>query len=210
MVPVITRRPFPPAELLEATPTRFIPSPEVEAWARSTFIAETAQLMNPDHAHLDSATIGFLWTNEPNERRGKMILGMCQLMPPSGDKWAAGRAISQIEEWFGDVPDFLITIYAPVAADMDDASFMALVEHELYHAAQATDKFGQPAFSKDTGLPVWAMRGHDVEQFVGVVRRYGADAAMVREMVAAANKGPEIAEARIAAACGNCLRLVKA
>jgi hypothetical protein len=207
---MISRRPYPPPEVLESFPSRFIPSPDLNSWARSTFIAETAQLANPDHFHLNQAEIGFLWTNEPNERRGKMVLGMCQLMPPSGDKWAAGRAISQIEEWFGDMPDFLITLFAPVAADMDDASFMALVEHELYHAAQAVDKFGQPKFSKETSRPVWAMRSHDVEQFVGVVRRYGADAAMVREMVSAANKGPEIAAAKIAAACGNCLRLVKA
>jgi hypothetical protein len=41
-----------------------------------------------------------------------------------------------------------------------------------------------------------------------VVRRYGADAAGVRELVAAANKGPEISAASIANACGNCLRAV--
>lgn len=205
-----TRRPFPPDEALQPWPPVFLPSADLERWTRSTFIAETAQLANPDHAHLQQADIGFLWTNAPNERRGRLILGMCQLMPPSGDKWSAGRAIHQVEEWFGDVPDFLITIYAPRAQDMDDPSFMALVEHELYHAAQATDAFGQPKFSKRTGLPVYAMRGHDIEEFVGVVARYGADATNVREMVSAANKGPSIAPAAIASACGNCLRLVKA
>jgi hypothetical protein len=205
------RRPSPPAEVLEGLPGVFMPAPDLAAWARSTFIAETAQLHNPDHFHLIQAQIGFLWTNTLNERRGRMVLGTCQLMPPNGDKWSAGRATAQLVEWFEDVPDFLITIFAPVAADMDDPSFMALIEHELYHAAQAKDRFGAPAFSKETGLPLWAMRGHDVEEFVGVVERYGADHdANVRAMVRAANKGPSIAPAQIASACGNCLRLVKA
>ncbi|WP_420376855.1 putative metallopeptidase [Sinorhizobium medicae] len=48
------------------------------------------------------------------------------------------------------------------------------------------------------------MRGHDVEDFVGVVRRYGADAAGVRAIVDAANRPPEIARANIAHACGTC------
>ncbi|WP_325053423.1 putative metallopeptidase [Sinorhizobium meliloti] len=49
------------------------------------------------------------------------------------------------------------------------------------------------------------MRGHNVEEFVGVVRRSGADAAGVRAIVDAANRPPEIALAKIIAhACGKC------
>jgi hypothetical protein len=154
------------------------------------------------------AEVGFLWTNIANSKRGRTILGQAQLVSESGDKWSQGRALFQLREWFGDLPDFVITLFAPAAMLMDDASFMALVEHELYHCAQDKDEFGQPKFSKD-GPPIFAMRGHDVEEFVGVVRRYGADAAGVRELVAAANKGPEIAEGLISRACGSCLRLVK-
>jgi hypothetical protein len=39
--------------------------------------------------------------------------------------------------------------------------------------------------------------GHDLEEFVGVVRRYGADAANVRTLVDAANRSPEISKAGI-------------
>ncbi|WP_410176759.1 putative metallopeptidase [Sinorhizobium medicae] len=61
---------------------------------------------------------------------------------------------------------------------------------------------------ESTGRPVFTIRGHDVEDFVGVVRRYGADAAGVRAIVDAANRPPEIARAQIAHACGTCqLRL---
>lgn len=201
-------RPFPPDHLVDPlSPEDFAPSPALAAWARDSFIADGATVENPDHAHLQQATIGFLWTNVVNTRQTRLLLGTCQLLPPSGDKWSVGRSVSQLSEWFGDLPDFLITLYAPEAATMDDASFMALVEHELYHAAQKLDKYGEPMFNKDTGQPIWTMRGHDVEQFVGVVRRYGANASGVEQMVEAANAGPEIATARIAIACGNCLRI---
>lgn len=200
-------RPFPPEHLTGGLGS-FEPAPEVQRWARSLFIAEDASLANIDHEHLQQADIGFLWTNEPNERRGRMILGTCQQVPPSGDKWSVGRACAQLGEWFGEIPDFLITLYGPAAALMDDASFMALVEHELYHAAQRRDIYGAPMFNKETGAPIWTTRPHDVEQFVGVVRRYGADATGVRALVDAANAGPEISEARVSIACGNCLRLV--
>jgi hypothetical protein len=191
------------------SPFGFRPAPDLEEWARETFIAETARLHNPDHFHLNQAVIGFLWTNEENSRASRTVLGQCEIMPPMAmGKWQRARALAQMEDWFGDCPHFVITIHAGAASSMDDASFMALVEHELYHAAQARDQFGFPKFSKQTGLPVWAIRGHDVEEFVGVVARYGAAAAGVEEMVRVANKGPEIAPAAIARACGTCLRAV--
>ena len=115
--------------------------------------------------------------------------------------------MQQIQEWFGDVPDFLITFHAGAAASMDDPSFCALVEHELYHCAQKLDDYGMPKFSQD-GSPSFCIRGHDVEEFVGVVARYGADAAGVSAMVDAANAGPTIGRASIAGVCGTCLRAV--
>lgn len=197
-------RPLPP-EHMHAGLGLFEPAHDVLRWVRATIINDDAPLFNPDHDHLGQAKIGFVWTNEPNEKKGHMVLGTCSLMPPTGDKWSAGRATQQIVDWFGEMPDFLIVLYAPEAAVMDDASFMALVEHEMYHAAPKTDSYGSPMHSKETGEPLFAIRGHDIEQFVGVVRRYGGRAAMVEALVDAANAGPEIAEANIRQACGNCL-----
>ncbi|WEX86485.1 putative metallopeptidase [Sinorhizobium garamanticum] len=57
---------------------------------------------------------------------------------------------------------------------------------------------------RSIGRPIFAIRGHDAEEFVGVVRRYGADAAAVRAMVDAANQKPEIARVQIAHACDTC------
>lgn len=202
-------RPMPPESVTGTFQTRFEPAPEIWDWARETFVAENALLMNEDHEHLRAADVGFLWTNVVNERRGRRILGMCALMPPGGDKWSAGRSEYQISRWFGGMPDFMITLDAMAAAEMEDAQFMALVEHELYHAGQAKDEFGSPKFSRQTGRPEWAMRSHDVEEFLGVVERYGATSADLARMVTAVNRGPKIVAAKISQACGTCLRLVK-
>lgn len=200
-------RPRPPANLLEETilPV-FTPAPELLAWAIATFIDPDAPLHNPDHLHLLAARVGMLWTNVANARNGRSIVGQCEFKPPGGTmgKWARARAESQILGWFGEKPDFLITLDASYASACSDDEFCALLEHELYHAGQAKDEFGAPAFSRD-GMPVFAMRGHDVEEFIGVVKRYGADAAHVRELVEAANRQPEIAAARIGGVCGTCL-----
>jgi hypothetical protein len=111
------------------------------------FIDGDGALHNPEHEHLDKATIGFAWATEENSRNGRRILGLTELMPPMAmGKWSRARALEQMADWFGDVPDFLITIDV-VAASFDDASFCALIEHELYHCAQQRDAFGNPKFT---------------------------------------------------------------
>ncbi|MQV21573.1 hypothetical protein GHK65_14775 [Sinorhizobium meliloti] len=60
----------------------------------------------------------------------------------------------QVKQWFGFVPDFIITLDAE--------------------------------YCRASGAPVFTIRGHNVEEFVGVVRRYGANAAGVRAIVDAA------------------------
>lgn len=199
-------RPQPPAHLLDPmAPDRFEPADDLILWVRRTFIEEGGPLTNPDHWHLRDAIIGVLWTNAENSRAGKSVVGQAELMPPMVmGKWQKARAEQQVAGWFGVVPDFLLTFSAPYAAQCDDATFCALVEHELYHCGQATDAFGAPRFSKSTGRPVFAMRGHDVEQFVGVVRRYGVEATGVSELVEAAKQPPQISRAALDFACGTC------
>ncbi len=187
---------------------RFEPAEDLREWIVSTFIDPDGELANPDHQHLADAEIGVLWTNVGNSRNMRSVIGQAEIMPPMAmGKWQKARATQQVEDWFGAVPDFLLTFYAPAASTMDDASFCALVEHELYHCAQKRDAFGMPKFGQD-GRPSFAIRGHDVEEFVGVVARYGASASGVAEMVEAANRRPTVATADIAGACGTCLRAV--
>lgn len=202
----IMGRPHPPAEALDPVTECFAPDDELRAWVVATFIESTGQLANPDHQHLTDAAIGCVWTNVPNGRNMRTVIGQAELMPPMAmGKWQRARAIAQVGEWFGDIPDFMLTFYAPAVETMNDAEFCALIEHELYHCAQALDVYGAPKFTRD-GRPVFAIRGHDVEEFVGVVARYGAAASGVSDMVRAANDGPTVALANIAGACGTCLR----
>lgn len=113
--------------------------------------------------------------------------------------------MAQVRRWRGAVPDSIVTIDALYAAECGDAEICALVEHELYHCAQNRDAFGAPRFTR-YGLPIWTMRGHDVEEFVGVVRRYGSDAAGLRNLIEAAACQPQIGRAAVAHLCGSCRR----
>ncbi|WP_426289054.1 putative metallopeptidase [Ensifer adhaerens] len=200
-------RPRPPSSMFDdITSPAFSPAEDMRDWVEATFIDPASPVHNPDHAHLAHADIGYLWTTVGNSKKGRRVIGQCETGSPQGTmgKWSRARAEMQVKQWFGHLPDFIITLDADYCRECGDAEFMALVEHELYHAAQDVDAFGAPKFSKSTGRPVFVIRGHDVEEFVGVVRRYGADAAGVRAMVDAANRKPEIARVQIAHACGTC------
>jgi hypothetical protein len=204
------KRPAPPAAMLDPenfeTPT-FAPAPELETWLRSTFIEEGGPLQNDDHFHLRMAQIGVLWTSVENGRHGRRVVGQAERGEPAAmGKWARARAELQIAQWFGAIPDFILTFDASYTAICSDAQWCALCEHELSHCGVERDMYGAPKFKKSTGLPSFTLVGHDVEEFIGVVRRYGADATGVRALVDAANATPTVAAAAIGAACGSCKR----
>lgn len=182
-------------------------SQELSQWALDNFILPSGKLHNEDHAHLEFAAIGFLWTNAVNKRQMREIAGQAELAKPpqSMGTWGKVRWEQQTREFFGLIPDFIITIYAPYVLEINDSTFCALIEHELYHCAQAVDEFGAPKFTKE-GLPRFAIKGHDVEEFVGVVKRYGvnASAGEIKALVEAAKRVPEVKGADISKACGTC------
>jgi hypothetical protein len=65
---------------------------------------------------------------------------------------------------------------------------------------------GALRFNRETGLPVLKVRTHDVEEFVGVVRRYGTGhSANLQALVHAASQQPEVAEASLRMTCGTCM-----
>ena len=203
-------RPRPPERLLghegATTETPVEPALDLTAWMRATFIDEEAPLLNEDHAHLRTAELGALWCAVPNESKGNTVVGMCEETAFIGSRWAKARFEQQITGWFGSMPDFLLTFDANYADQCSDAAFCALVEHELYHAGQKRDRYGAPRFNNMTGKPVFGIRGHDVEEFVGIVERYGVGNAAGRtaQLVAAAARTPIVCEADIAGACGTC------
>jgi len=196
-------RPKPPASMTDALADMFMPAPEVLAWVKTNIFAEDGLIFNKDHSHLEFADIAFLWAAGGYKKQGRTVLGQCEEVTFRCGAWQKGRQEQQMRHWFGSVPDYLITLDAMYALECSDADFCALVEHELYHIGHELNDIGMPAFTRE-GFPKLAMRGHDVEEFTGVVRRYGASPD-VAKMVEAANKPPEVAKLNIARACGTCL-----
>lgn len=190
----------------------FAPAPEVEHWARVHLIEEDGAIWNPEHAHLGEAVIAVQWTWIEYRRQGQPKAGTAETVSPRPGlpAWPRERLIEQVRLLAGigpddQDPDFLITLYAPYVESCPDADFCALIDHELCHCGVAVGEDGAPKFSRD-GRPRWAIVGHDIEEFVSIVRRYGPGAAAgaTAELVAAAGRKPEIAAARIASACGTC------
>lgn len=183
---------------------RFSPALELQGWVESAVLAEDGALHNPDHAHLQQADLAFLWAPCAFEKAGRTVLGQAEQVMFRAGGWQKARQEEQMVEWFGRVPAFLITLAADYCAQCSDAEFCALVEHELYHVGQALDPFGAPAFDRE-GRPKLRIVGHDVEEFLGVVRRYGPNAE-VAKLAAVASQAPQVPRLNIARACGCCLK----
>lgn len=196
-------RPTPPADLVNWVFLTLRPAPEVWEWINSEILADTGSLHNPDHGHLLDASVQVLWASQSFAKQGRTVLGQAEQVMFRAGGWQKARQEQQMREWFGEEPQFLITLAADYCAQCTEAEFCALVEHELYHIAQATDQYGAPKFTQD-GMPKLEMRGHDVEEFIGVVRRYGASHD-VQQLIDAANRSPEVAKINISRACGTCL-----
>ncbi|MEL4167275.1 putative metallopeptidase [Pseudomonas sp. ZS001] len=200
-------RSYPPSSLLELSDftsfgIRLVPAPEVWEWLQAEILADTGSIHNPDHAHLLDADIRVMWASSSFNKQGRTVLGQAEQVAFRAGGWQKARMEQQMRDWFGDVPAFIITLAADYCAQCSDTDFCSLVEHELYHIAQAKDQYGQPKFTQE-GLPKLEMRGHDIEEFVGVVRRYGASPD-VQALVDAANSPAEVGKLNVSRACGTC------
>lgn len=210
--------PAPPREVLDAPPT-VAPALDVEAWVLDVLLDPDGTLHNPDHVHLGTwePRLGFLWATESLVKKGRRVLGRCQTGKPTGDAWQQLVRTEQLLRWFGDVPDFVVTLDAHFVSHAlrtdRPGDVLALVEHELYHCGIEKDRWGAERFTQH-GHPIWGVRAHDVEEFAGVVRRYGVAASAAGPLVEAADHvrehGPEVAQATIEGICGTCRREVAA
>lgn len=196
-------RPLPPKSLLDGGFCYLAPATEVAEWISRCVLADGGPIHNPDHLHLDQSQIGYLWASNAFAKQSRTVIGQAEQVMIRAGGWQKARQEQQLREWFGYVPDFLITLAADYCAQCSDLEFCALVEHELYHIGQELDGFGSPKFTKE-GLPKLALRGHDVEEFTGVVRRYGAN-AQVAKLIEAAKCPAEVSRLNVAHACGTCI-----
>lgn len=173
-------------------------------WAREHIFSPEGAIHNPDHLHLLDGDIAFMWAPCGFTKQMRKVLGQCEQVMIREGGWKGARQEQQFFDWFGYTPEYLITLDASFCATCSDADFCALVEHELYHIAHALDEFGAPKFSR-SGKPKLKLRGHDVEEFVGVVRRYGSTED-VQRLIEAAKHVPEVGKLSIAHACGTCIK----
>ena len=205
---VLKTRPMPPDSLFDPSNwvKRLVPADGVSEWVAGALLREDSPLHNPDHKHLFFADVGYLWAGVGNMKQQRRVVGQCEQVTFRCSGWQRARQEQQIEEWFGHVPAFLITLDAHYAKECSDIDWCSLIEHELYHIGQQIDAFGGLAFTKD-GLPKLGIRGHDVEEFTGIVRRYGAGAAAgdTAKLVEAARRPAEVGHVAIAQACGTCM-----
>lgn len=205
---VAPKRPLPPDFLFseESWLKPIAPADGLAEWVNESLLQEGAPLYNPDHGHVFYADIAYLWAAVENKKQMRRVIGQCEEVMIRAGGWQKARQEQQLYEWFGRVPKFLITLDANYARECSDLEWCSLIEHELYHVGQRKDEFGEPAFTKD-GEPKLGIRGHDVEEFVGIVRRYGVGAAAgdTAKLVEAARRPAEIGHIAIAQACGTCL-----
>lgn len=130
-----------------------------------------------EHAHLQAATVGYVFRDDELRRHGKVIAAECILVERilQADKrwsrlvkWALLRIMDQPE-----LPDFLVLIDRNLWAGYGPEEKLALIDHEISHAKYETEDDGEtPKLTKD-GLYRWAIRGHDFEDFTGVIERNG-------------------------------------
>ncbi|MCU4389971.1 hypothetical protein KTH73_04415 [Acinetobacter courvalinii] len=208
-------RPFPPTELMdkaeEDEAIRLAPAPDLMDWVVKNFLTIGGPLHNSDHDHIaelihDSEEfLAFVWASSACIAKKRMVLGQCEKVMFNQGGWRKARQEQQMRDWFGYVPVYLITIDASFCEQASDRDFCALTEHELYHIGVERDpEDGEPIYSDMTGLPKHYLAGHDVEEFVGVVKRWGASED-VKRLVEVAKQAPFVNDVNISKCCGTCL-----
>ncbi|MDO7194629.1 putative metallopeptidase [Acinetobacter nosocomialis] len=207
-------RPFPPQDLIdkaeEDEAIRLAPAPDLMNWVITNFLTIGGPLHNPDHDHIaelihdNEEFLAFAWASSACMAKKRMVLGQCEKVMFNQGGWKKARQEQQMRDWFGYVPVYLITIDASYCDQATDRDFCALIEHELYHIGVERDEDGDAIISEMTGLPKHYLAGHDVEEFVGVVKRWGADES-VKRLIEVAKQAPFVSDVNISKCCGTCL-----
>lgn len=207
-------RPFPPIDLLEPAEAeealRLAPAQDLKEWVVKNFLTIGGPLHNPDHDHIaellhdSDEFLAFAWASSAYKSKQSAVLGQCEKVMFNVGGWRKARQEQQMRDWFGFVPTYLITIDASFCDEANDNEFCALLEHELYHIGVLKDDDGEIIYSDHTDLPKHYLAGHDVEEFIGVVKRWGASES-VKRLVEVAKNPPFVSERDISKCCGNCV-----
>lgn len=119
------------------------------------------ELRAEQHFGAAEAKIGLAWQKgiKP-DADGRLMLGKCV---------KATDLQRELVDW-----DFVILLNREVWDEIDfrTEKKMALLDHEMCHAARAVDSDGEPRIDTK-GRAVWRVRGHDIEEFREVAARHG-------------------------------------
>ena len=143
-------------------------------------IAECEEL---SHLREFEADVEFLIRTEVLQMQGRWIIG--QVHMPKVQGMLKDFFLWMIEELFGRIPDFLMTLDGEYWEAASDHEKEILVFHEACHMGLKLDADGCPMIDEDSGKARWKLIGHDVEEFSNVVRRYGAHSPDIQGFIAA-------------------------
>jgi len=132
-----------------------------------------AQSLIPEyHPHLERAQIIYLFTNQERKTAGKVVLGTAQKLGTLLKYFSSGEA-GDLEEGY----DFCMLLSQEQWSVCSAAQRRALVDHELSHMAErvTVNRLTQEVTRR------WAIQGHDVEEFRGVIERHGLWRSDVRQ-----------------------------
>ena len=125
-------------------------------FAPANEVKQVAQKLIEDyHHHLFGFRIEYIFLSECPKQKGKLVWGRARKVSGLNAYLATDEPEAQPE------PFFVVEIVKPVWDELTPLQREALVSHELHHIGWDEEK-DQPM-----------MKGHDCEEFIGVIQRYG-------------------------------------
>lgn len=127
------------------------------------------ELIPQHHDHLATCDIVYLFVDPPAKSKGSIVWGKASIITGKpAFLLALPKLIGTDAEHMGadgaDYALFVIEIAETIWNHLDDRARRALVDHELSHCWAGEDAEGRFKL---------ATRGHDVEEFQGVIERHG-------------------------------------
>lgn len=132
------------------------------------------------HPETAEAEIGLAWRRDwkPNQD-GQISLGKCV-------------KASDLQREFMDY-DFVIVLNRDIWVEPDwtDEKKLAILDHELCHAAVCLDDEGEVIYT-ERGRPAYRIRKHDIEEFREVIERHGCFKSDLQAFAKAIAEGPSL------------------
>jgi hypothetical protein len=120
------------------------------------------EVREANHSDIREARVALAWrVKEKSDKDGRLVLGRC-------------IKVSDLYREFADF-DFIIALNQEVwdSIDFDRTRKVALLDHELCHAAPEYDEESGEHKTDERGRYLFRTRKHDIEEFVEIVHRHG-------------------------------------